>query len=203
VRRGKGGGVLEVESKEKFDELVSSRRGLMLFAFYTESSEKSREALKVLEDFSGSNKNLEVYKINAGEVRDIHPVYGISSVPSALVFKDGKKINVIHGLQNTEYYESLFVEYVSPQAGEGKKTPRIVVYTSDGCPWCNRAKTYLREQKMPFREVNVSKKPAEADRLVKKTGQTGTPQIDINGHFVVGFDKPKIDGLLGIKSAGG
>jgi hypothetical protein len=27
----------------------------------------------------------------------------------------------------------------------------------------------------------------------------GTPQIDINGHIVVGFDQPKIDRFLGIK----
>ena len=27
----------------------------------------------------------------------------------------------------------------------------------------------------------------------------GTPQIDINGKFVIGFNKPEIDRLLGVK----
>ena len=109
--------MIEVESKEKFDEIVTAQKGLALFAFYTDSSAKSKESLKVLGDFEVSNKNVKVYKVNAGLVRDIHPVYGINSVPSVLVFKDGEKINIIYGLQNKEYYENLFVEYVSPSSG--------------------------------------------------------------------------------------
>ena len=38
---------------------------------------------------------------------------------------------------------------------------------------------------------------AAAD-LVRKTGQQGVPQTDIEGSYVVGFDKKRINELLGI-----
>lgn len=34
--------------------------------------------------------------------------------------------------------------------------------------------------------------------MVRKSGQQGVPVIDINGEIVVGFDKAKIDRLLGL-----
>ncbi|MFN3699308.1 MAG: NrdH-redoxin, partial [Dictyoglomus sp.] len=34
---------------------------------------------------------------------------------------------------------------------------------------------------------------------VRKSGQMGVPVIDINGHIVVGFDRNKIDRLLGLR----
>lgn len=191
--------MVEIKSKKEFDEILTDKKGLILFAFYTETSQKSKEALKKLEEFEETKKNIPVYSLNAGQVRDIHPIYGINTVPAVLVFKDGEKINVIYGIQNKEYYENLLAERVAVSSVPGKKVNRIVVYTSDGCPYCSAAKSYLRERKMPFREVNVARNQAEAERLVKKTGQMGTPQIDINGSFVVGFDKPKIDKLLGVK----
>ena len=35
--------------------------------------------------------------------------------------------------------------------------------------------------------------------MVKKSGQQGVPQTDINGQIIVGFDKAKINQLLDIK----
>lgn len=35
--------------------------------------------------------------------------------------------------------------------------------------------------------------------MVKRSGQQGVPQININGRLIVGFNKPKIDELLEIK----
>jgi len=38
-----------------------------------------------------------------------------------------------------------------------------------------------------------------AQELVKKSGQQGVPQTEINGKIIVGFDKPKIDRMLGLQ----
>jgi glutaredoxin len=35
--------------------------------------------------------------------------------------------------------------------------------------------------------------------MVKRSGQQGVPQTLINGQVVVGFDKARIDALLGIR----
>jgi glutaredoxin len=49
-----------------------------------------------------------------------------------------------------------------------------------------------------FRDIDVSKDQKMAQELVKKSGQQGVPQTEINGRIVVGFNKPKIDEMLGI-----
>jgi glutaredoxin len=62
------------------------------------------------------------------------------------------------------------------------------------------AKQYFRRNKIRFRDVDVSKDPVAARDLMRKTGQMGVPVIDIGGKMVVGFDKPKINDMLGIKN---
>jgi glutaredoxin-like YruB-family protein len=74
----------------------------------------------------------------------------------------------------------------------------VIVYTTDVCPWCTRVKAYLRQNAIPFREINVQRDQSAARRMVERSGQQGVPQLDIDGRVVVGFDKTRIDSLLGI-----
>jgi glutaredoxin 3 len=76
--------------------------------------------------------------------------------------------------------------------------PRIIILTGASCPWCNRVKQYLREKRFSFREVNVEKDP-EGARELKRRNIMGVPVVLINNRPIVGFDKAKIDKLLGIK----
>ncbi|HOJ87494.1 MAG TPA: glutaredoxin domain-containing protein [Pseudothermotoga sp.] len=75
---------------------------------------------------------------------------------------------------------------------------KITVYTAPGCPYCVRAKNYLRELGLKFTEIDVSKSQQDAERLVRRTGQNGVPVIEIGNQLVIGFDKQKIDKLLGV-----
>ncbi len=84
-------------------------------------------------------------------------------------------------------------------AGGVQRAHRVLVFTTPTCPWCTRAKAYLREQHVPFREVDVSRDAAAARDLVRRTGQMGVPVIEIDGRPVVGFDRPRINRLLGLR----
>lgn len=79
-----------------------------------------------------------------------------------------------------------------------KKYPRIILFTTPTCSYCRVAKKYLRERGVPFKDVDVSKDPIAARDMVRRSGQQGVPVIDIGGKIVVGFDRPKIDQLLGL-----
>jgi glutaredoxin 3 len=70
---------------------------------------------------------------------------------------------------------------------------KVVVFTTSSCPWCRRAKQYLRERRVPFKEVNVERDPDAARELVRRTGSTGVPVIKIGSKWIVGFDRPRID----------
>ncbi len=78
------------------------------------------------------------------------------------------------------------------------RQPRVLVFTTQTCPWCVRVKQYLRERQVPFREVDVSRSASAARDLVRKTGQTGVPVVEIDGRPIVGFDRAQIDKLLGL-----
>ena len=88
--------------------------------------------------------------------------------------------------------------YLSRKATSTGGTHRVVVFSSPTCVWCMRAKTYLRTQGVAFRDVDVSRDPAAARDLVRRTGQIGVPVIEIDGHPIVGFDQARIDSALGL-----
>lgn len=68
----------------------------------------------------------------------------------------------------------------------------VTVYTTTQCPYCVMVKNFLSEQNINFNEVNVETQPEIMDQLVKKTGQMGVPQTEVNGQWVVGFDPNNI-----------
>ena len=77
--------------------------------------------------------------------------------------------------------------------------PKVVMFTTPTCSFCNQAKRYLREKSIKFTEVDVSRDFNAARDLQRMTGQTGVPVILINNRPIVGFDRPKINQMLNIK----
>lgn len=67
------------------------------------------------------------------------------------------------------------------------KQPEIVVYTTDPCARCIRAKDLLSARGLSFREVNLAKDPVGRRRLAEFTGQMTFPQIVIGDEPVGGF----------------
>jgi glutaredoxin 3 len=63
-----------------------------------------------------------------------------------------------------------------------------------------RAKRYFKEQRVPFKEVNLERDPEAARDVVRKTGQTGVPGIKIGNRWIVGFDKGRIEKELALQS---
>ena len=80
-----------------------------------------------------------------------------------------------------------------------KNYPKVILFSSGSCPWCSRAKNYLRQNGVGVKEIRVDKDPDAAKDVVRMTGQMGIPVLLIGRAKVVGFDKPKIDRLLGLR----
>ncbi len=84
--------------------------------------------------------------------------------------------------------------------------PRVQMYTSDACPYCQRAKRLLTQKGVEFEEIHLGLGDFEArQRLVDLTGRRTVPQILIDGTPVGGYDDIKalddageLDPLLGI-----
>ena len=68
----------------------------------------------------------------------------------------------------------------------------IIVYSTPLCPWCKKAKEFLRRRQHKFIECDVSEEDHCRDELLHKTNQLAVPVIDINGKILIGFDPEKL-----------
>jgi len=195
---------MEVKDILSYDELienmgVSERTYLLL---YKSGSEKNTCAYENLQKAAtGIDKNVTILAADVTQVRDIHTRYGIQTAPSLLEFEDKSFKNSVKGCQSTDYYISLLKNtlFVSRQNNQ-QSQKRVVVYSTPTCPHCTNLKNYLRRNQIHFRDIDVSKDQKMAQELVRKSGQQGVPQTEINGRMIVGFNKQKIDELLGIQA---
>ncbi len=78
------------------------------------------------------------------------------------------------------------------------KKHRIVVYSTTTCPWCEKLKEFLKENKIEFKTINVGEDKEAAKEMIEKSGQMGVPVIDIDGKIIVGFDVEKIKKALNL-----
>ena len=76
---------------------------------------------------------------------------------------------------------------------------KVTVYSTATCPFCIRAKQFLKDSSIQFENIDVSEDPAKAQEMIKKSGQMGVPVIEVDGAIIIGFDKDKIKEALGIQ----
>lgn len=63
----------------------------------------------------------------------------------------------------------------------------VLIYTTNYCPYCTRAKQLLTRKKAAFTEVNVEDRAEVRNWLGSASGQRTVPQVFINGVSVGGF----------------
>ena len=76
---------------------------------------------------------------------------------------------------------------------------KIRIFSTPTCPYCHTIVLFLKERGFECEEIDISSDDQARDEMVEKSGQIGVPVVDIDGEFIVGFDKTKISELLGIK----
>lgn len=74
----------------------------------------------------------------------------------------------------------------------------IKVYSTPWCTYCKMLKDYFKEKKVDYTEFDVSADEKARNEMLNKSGQSGVPVIDIDGTLVVGFDKDRVNELLGL-----
>lgn len=60
----------------------------------------------------------------------------------------------------------------------------LTMYTTASCPDCRRAKTFLKERGVEFREVDIEKVPsAEETVITANEGKRKVPTLEIGGRY--------------------
>lgn len=79
----------------------------------------------------------------------------------------------------------------------------VLIYSSDWCPYCVRAKQLLTHKGVAFEEIRVDGQPQLRSEMTRKAGRTSVPQIWIGSTHIGGCDDlyaleraGKLDALL-------
>ena len=77
---------------------------------------------------------------------------------------------------------------------------KIKIYSTPTCHFCHMAKDFFKEKGLEFEDFDVSVDFDKRKEMLEKSGQMGVPVIILNDKdIIVGFNKPKIIEILGIK----
>lgn len=74
----------------------------------------------------------------------------------------------------------------------------VTIYSTPTCPYCNQAKEFFDENKVKYKDIDVSKDEKAAEEMIDKSGQMGVPVIVIGDDVIVGFDRERIKKALGL-----
>jgi glutaredoxin-like YruB-family protein len=184
------------ELREKISQIKKS-----YLLLYKSESEQSMCAYKNLELAFKSENSTPVFTVDVSNIPDVHQHLGITTVPTLVLFERGNLTGIIKGCHEPEYYKSLEQDSqlnIETNKRFEKPAKRVTVYSTPTCSWCNTLKTWLKKYNIRYTDIDVSADQRAAEELVRRSGQQGVPQTDINGKIVVGFDQIRLKELLEI-----
>ena len=191
----------KISSHEQLQELLKKEAKSYLL-LYKKGSSISECALNKVRKAAEALPDVMVCLADVSSVKDIHGVYNISSAPALLEFEKETLKNVLKGCNTYDFYKALFENAVfqSGTANNGQAQKRVTVYSTPTCTWCNTLKTYLKKHHIRYTDIDVSRDQRAANEMVRRSGQMGVPQTDIDGEMIVGFNQSRINALLGLKN---
>jgi glutaredoxin 3 len=75
--------------------------------------------------------------------------------------------------------------------------PRVTIYTTGWCPYCQRARGLMTNKGLRFEEINVDDDAKLREEMVARSGRRTVPQIFIGDRHVGGCDE-----LLALEDSG-
>ena len=84
----------------------------------------------------------------------------------------------------------------------------VVIYTTLLCPFCLRAKRFLENKKVRYKEISVDRDMVKRQEMIQKSKRLTVPQIWVGNIHVGGWDElsaldraGKLDSLLADSSS--
>lgn len=201
---------VESVTEANFAERIEQFQGVALVDFWTPwcvpCQLVSPLLAKLAQQYEGK---VRIARLNVDEQPAIATRYQIMSIPAVKVFRHGRPINTLIGGRTEHVYRQAIeaalhpVEAMTAQLGQPVRAKQhsVTVFSTPTCPWCARLKAYLRQRSIAFRDVDVSRDTKAAQEMIRRSGQMGVPQAWIDGQVVVGFDRRRVDALLGLTAA--
>ncbi|MBI2252139.1 MAG: glutathione S-transferase N-terminal domain-containing protein [Armatimonadetes bacterium] len=81
---------------------------------------------------------------------------------------------------------------------EKNSNKKVKIYSTPLCSYCMKVKLFLHKHNIDYDEYDVSKNIELAEEMIKISGQTGVPVLDIEGKIIIGYNKDEIKMALGL-----
>jgi mycoredoxin len=83
----------------------------------------------------------------------------------------------------------------------------LILYSAFWCPDCRVARRFLRQNSIPYTEIDIEITPGAAEEVIRRTGKRSIPQFVIDGEWIQpyspreGFLYEKMAKRLGIQQS--
>lgn len=204
---------VEIVTEANFTELIERYQGVALVEFWAPWCVPCQLVSPLVEKLAQLYEGkVRIARLDVDEHPAIAVCYQITSIPVVLIFRNGRMINTLLGVRTEHVYQQAIESALRPMDAKAtKNSPHVqsvrakqhsvTIFSTPTCPWCARLKAYLRQHNIPFNDVDVSRDTKAAQDMVRRSGQMGVPQAWIDGQVVVGFDRRRVDMLLGLTAA--
>ena len=83
-----------------------------------------------------------------------------------------------------------------PAAPARAAAPSVVVYTTSWCGWCRKTLAWLDQQGIDYVNKDIERDPDHREELIRKSGRTSIPVVEIDGELIRGYDPGRMGQLL-------
>jgi len=63
----------------------------------------------------------------------------------------------------------------------------VVLYVTSWCPYCNKAREFLKSTGVTLMEYDIEKDAEKAQEMISKSGSRGVPVVDVEGIIIRGY----------------
>ena len=87
-------------NNDNFKAEIIDREGIAIVDFYADWCGPCKMMAPVIDKIAEENPELNVAKVNVDEASELASQFGIMSIPTLVIFKDGREINRSLGAKN-------------------------------------------------------------------------------------------------------
>ena len=85
-----------------------------------------------------------------------------------------------------------------PDAPRRAALTDVTVFTAPWCGWCRKTLAWLDQRGVTYVNKDIEAAPRHREELIRKTGRTTIPVVEIDGALIRGYSPGKMENALGL-----
>lgn len=100
-------------TEKDFETKVLKSKMPVMVDFYADWCGPCKQVAPMIEELAGEYKDkMVIYKVNVDEEQGLAGKHGVMSIPTVVMFKDGKEVDRLMGFRGKEGYEEIIEKVI-------------------------------------------------------------------------------------------